>query len=320
MNERFPFPIPNGWFSVGFSHELKPGDVKPVRYFGRDLVLFRDEDGDPHLLDAFCPHLGAHLGHGGVVEGKEIVCPFHAWRFDGTGACTGIPYSKRVPRRAKLERFTLLEQNKMLLAWHHLENEPPLWKPPVFPECEPDNEDFSEFVYRQWTVKTCNQEMAENAVDTAHFMYLHGTAEMPVTSAKIINEHHMHATSTTRMTTKYGLVDGQIEVDMYGFGINTTRFTGLVETFLISSNTPIDHESCELRFSFTVKNFGTADITKGIGRAFIKEIARQLEQDIPVWENKVYLHKPVLCDGDGPIGLFRVWAENMYCADSLAAR
>lgn len=316
MSNRFPFPIPNGWFAVGFSHELGPGDVKPVRYFGRDLVLFRDGDGDAHLLDAFCPHLGAHLGHGGVVEGKEIVCPFHAWRFDGTGTCTKIPYANKVPKQAKLDKFPLIEQNGMLLAWHHLEGEPPSWEVPVFPECTSD--EFSEFYYRQWTVKTCNQEMAENAVDTAHFMYLHGTAEMPVTQAKIVNNHHMHATSTTKMSTKYGPVDGKIDVDMYGFGINTTRFTGLVETFLISSNSPVDENTCELRFSFTVKKFGTTDITKGIGRAFVKEISRQLEQDIPVWENKVYLRRPVLCDGDGPIGLFRVWAKNMYCQPAAA--
>ncbi|MFT4974875.1 MAG: 3-ketosteroid 9alpha-monooxygenase subunit A [Myxococcota bacterium] len=311
MSDRFPFPIPNGWFAVGFSNELAPGDVKPVRYFARDLVLFRDADGAAHLLDAFCPHLGAHLGHGGVVEGNEIVCPFHAWRFDGSGACTRIPYSDKIPRQAKLDPIPLVERNGMLLAWHHLEGAEPDWEVPEFTEC--DSEDFSETVQLQWTVRTCNQEMAENAVDTAHFMYLHGTAEMPVTSAKIVSSHRLHATSTTKMSTKYGPVDGKIDVEMYGFGLNTTRFTGIVETFLISSSSPIDEDSCELRFSFMVKKFGDTDITKGIGRAFVKEISRQLEQDIPVWENKVYLRRPVLCDGDGPIGLFRVWAKNMYC-------
>ena len=41
MSKRFPFPIPNGWFQVEWSHELKAGDVKPLKYFGKDLVLFR---------------------------------------------------------------------------------------------------------------------------------------------------------------------------------------------------------------------------------------------------------------------------------------
>ena len=114
------------------------------------------------------------------------------------------------------------------------------------------------------------------------------------------------------MATKHGPVPGQIDVYEYGFGINTTRFTGLVETFLMSSNTPIDENSCDLRFTFVVKKFGNNDITRGIGRAYVKEIARQLEQDIPVWENKVYLSRPVLVAEDGPIGLFRTWAKGQY--------
>ena len=46
---------------------------------------FRTEAGEVAVLDAFCPHMGAHLGHGGKVEGGGLVCPFHAWKFDGAG-------------------------------------------------------------------------------------------------------------------------------------------------------------------------------------------------------------------------------------------
>ena len=70
---------------------LPPGGVLSLRYFGRELVLFRTESGEPRVLDAFCPHLGAHLGHGGKVQGESIRCPFHGWCFDGRGACTAIP-------------------------------------------------------------------------------------------------------------------------------------------------------------------------------------------------------------------------------------
>jgi len=310
MSERFPFPIPNGWFQVEWSHELKAGEVKPVKYFGQELVLFRGEDGTAHLLDAFCPHLGANLGYGGKVEGNEIVCPFHAWRFDGSGACAGIPYAGKIPKQARLKKWTIVERNGMIMAWHHIGGEDPQWEVPTFTELS--SEDWSEPDHRSWTVGTCNQEMAENAVDTAHFCYLHGTAGMPKSEAKIIDKHTLHVVAQTVMSTKHGPVPGQIDVYEYGFGLNTTRFTGLVETFLVSSNTPIDEDSCDLRFTFMVKKFGNNDITRGIGRAYVKEIARQLEQDIPVWENKIYLQRPLLCDGDGPIGLFRIWAKGQY--------
>ena len=70
-------------------------------------------------------------------------------------------------------------------------------------------------------------------------------------------------------------------------------------------------QTCELFFAFTVRDIGKG-ITGGIGKAFIAEVSRQLEQDIPIWENKVYKNPPVLCDGDGPIGLFRRWAKQFY--------
>ena len=69
---RFPLPIPSGWFVLGYSDELAPGQVEAIHYFGRDLVLFRTEAGEAAVFDAFCPHLGAHLGHGGrAVECHE---------------------------------------------------------------------------------------------------------------------------------------------------------------------------------------------------------------------------------------------------------
>src|SRR5262249_44680373 len=69
MAPRFPFPrYPDGWFQVAYADELAPGDVVPLRYFGRDLVLYRTQDGAPHVLDAHCPHMGAHLGYGGSAD------------------------------------------------------------------------------------------------------------------------------------------------------------------------------------------------------------------------------------------------------------
>ncbi|HEY6458762.1 MAG TPA: Rieske 2Fe-2S domain-containing protein, partial [Polyangiaceae bacterium] len=116
---RFPFPrYPNGWFQVAYSDEVAPGAVVPLRYFGRDLVIFREERGDVHVLDAHCPHMGAHLGHGGTVKDGCVRCPFHAWRFDGTGQCVEVPYSARVPPRARVRPWHVREVNGLVLVWH----------------------------------------------------------------------------------------------------------------------------------------------------------------------------------------------------------
>ncbi|MGB5222378.1 MAG: Rieske 2Fe-2S domain-containing protein, partial [Polyangiales bacterium] len=57
--ELFP-GYPRGWFVIGVSKELKPRDVRPIKYFGREMVLYRSESGKAVVHDAFCPHLGAH--------------------------------------------------------------------------------------------------------------------------------------------------------------------------------------------------------------------------------------------------------------------
>ena len=43
-------PIPFGWYVVDYADELKAGEVKSVRYFGQDQVLFRTTKGEVSML------------------------------------------------------------------------------------------------------------------------------------------------------------------------------------------------------------------------------------------------------------------------------
>ena len=307
-------PFPNGWFQVAYSDELNTGDVLPLQYFGKHLVLWRDDNGVARVMDAFCPHLGAHLGYGGRVEDNCIRCPFHAWRFDGEGQCVEVPYADKIPPLAKLDTWHVHEGNGLIMVWHHIGGLPPQWGLPTISEYGTSG--WTDYTRRRWKVRSHNQEMGENAVDSAHFKYVHGTPEQPSTRADI-NGHIFIAKSPVNYTTPQGTVEGGIESTNYGFGFGTVRFTGLVETMLVSSVTPIDGEYMDVRFSFMVKKLGSADATAGVGKAFIAEIERQLGQDIPIWEHKVMKMRPVLCDGDGPIGVYRRWAKQFYSADPM---
>ena len=311
MDDRyFTPPIPNGWFQIAYSDEIKPGDVKPLKYFGKDLVIWRSEDGELAVLDAFCPHLGAHLGHGGTVKGSSIECPFHAWQFGTDGKCTAVPYAEHIPRKAKLPTWRVKEVANMVMCWHHANGEPPNFDiPDDIPEWS--NDEWTEVVQREWTIKTRNQEMAENAVDTAHFRYLHGTTNMPKSEASA-DGHILRVFSDAGMETPRGTVDGSIESLNYGFGLAVVRFTGIVDTLNVATQTPIDDDHVQLRFHFTVKKTGGAEMARGVGKAFVAEVSRQVEQDIPIWENKIQYERPLLCDGDGPIALFRKWCTQFY--------
>jgi hypothetical protein len=85
-----------------------------------------------------------------------------------------------------------------------------------------------------------------------------------------------------------------------------------VETLLVASVAPIDDEYVDVRFSFAVKKLPSGEATSTVGAAFIREIERQLGQDIPIWENKIYVNPPLIAEGDGPVGVFRRWCKQFY--------
>lgn len=310
---RFPLPrYPRGWFQVEYSDELAPGEVKPIKYFGKDLVLFRSESGKVSVLDAHCPHMGAHLGHGGKVEGENVICPFHSWKFNTEGELTDVPYAKRLPKseKSKVPCWPVKEVNGMIMVWHDVDKAPPAWDIPELVEY--DNSEWTPYLKRRWQIRTHNQEMCENTVDIAHFKYVHGMKIVPQPHTTRIEYPHIDMMTETIMDTPMGEVRGELEVNVHGFGFSTSRFTGIVETTVIASVAPIDDELVDVRFSFAVKKTHGADVARGVGKAFSSEIARQLEEDRPVWEHKKFIERPLLCDGDGPIAKFRKWCREFY--------
>lgn len=78
---------------------------KPVRCHGADYVLFRDEAGALNALVDQCAHRRAPLSLGRVHPGGVIECPYHGWRYNGSGACVAIPNlveGSRVPRNYRV--------------------------------------------------------------------------------------------------------------------------------------------------------------------------------------------------------------------------
>jgi phenylpropionate dioxygenase-like ring-hydroxylating dioxygenase large terminal subunit len=126
---------PNGWYGVLRSHELPKKKVLPLTVFDRQLVAFRGEDGVARVLHAFCPHLGAHLGHGGKVRGIELECPFHAWRFAGDGRCTHAPFAKRTPD-VGVRAWKVIERTGLVYVWIHALGAEPTYEPPAVPHFE----------------------------------------------------------------------------------------------------------------------------------------------------------------------------------------
>jgi phenylpropionate dioxygenase-like ring-hydroxylating dioxygenase large terminal subunit len=307
---RFPFPsTPTGWFVVAMSSELPKGGVSPLRYFGRELVLFRAESGEPRVLNAFCPHLGAHLGHGGRVERESIRCPFHGWCFDGKGTRTEVPLAIRRRPTPRIQSFPVVERNGMILVYFHVAGEPPAWDIPELPEHL--STQWTPFDMRRWRIRTHIQEMAENGFDVTHFRSLHKLHNQPEPDL-VFEGPHCRMQVRTVMETPFGVHDGDLAFQSLGFGIGLVRFSGLIDTLLVTAITPIDDEFVDARFFYKVKKLPDESATRQVGQGFIDELARQVDEDIRIWENKAYLERPVFSEEDGPIAAFRRWARQFY--------
>ncbi|HNB94028.1 MAG TPA: Rieske 2Fe-2S domain-containing protein [Microthrixaceae bacterium] len=311
MLVRSPFPIPFGWFQVAWSTDLAPGEIQPIEYFDRKMVLWRDGDGAAHVSDAFCPHLGAHFGYGGHVNGNDIVCPFHGWRFDCDGRNTLIPYSERTNKKACVKPYPVREVNGLIMAWYHPEEAEPTWEIPVVPEFN-DPENFTAIETREYLIGAPWQDLAENGVDAAHFRYVHHTEEVPELESYETDGPLSKMRSIQKFPTPRGVVDGRIDADSFGPGFSVIRFSGIVDTYLMGCNTPLTRNSCFMRFTFTVRKLGDDALSSTVGEAFVAEIDKQVQEDRPIWQNKAYAARPALADSDGPFTKFRKWASQFY--------
>ncbi|MCY4198731.1 MAG: Rieske 2Fe-2S domain-containing protein [Gammaproteobacteria bacterium] len=313
-------PIPFGWFPVAYSKELEVGDVKPISLFDDHQVLFRTESGEAKFLEAFCPHLGAHLGHGGEVVGEHIACPFHAWQLDGEGVVKDIPYAKAIPPKARgracLHSYPVQERNQMIFAWYHPRRIAPTFDLEDIPEFS--DPDWSELETYEWEVNSPIQEMGENAVDIAHFVYVHSAKHMPNAKIELAGQKRI-----TEMVTKMTKIDDQGNIDMekteeshmiscnWGPGVSSQVFDRAFKTVLMGTMAPITASRMKLRFAFT-KPRDLKPPFDVLTNALITEIVRQVGHDMVIWENKTYRDTPILCDGDGPIAKYRRWFSQFY--------
>jgi phenylpropionate dioxygenase-like ring-hydroxylating dioxygenase large terminal subunit len=79
------------WQPVALAEELPAGGA-PVRVaiLGEELVLFRDDAGNPGLLGLHCSHRGTDLSYGRIEDGG-LRCLYHGWLYDVCGRILQMP-------------------------------------------------------------------------------------------------------------------------------------------------------------------------------------------------------------------------------------
>lgn len=160
--------VPEGWYWLMRSDEVKQGKAYPAKFLNIDLVLYRGEDAQVRAFDAHCPHMGAHLCDG-FVEGNSIRCPFHYWKYDEHGKCSEIPAQKDISNMPELKSHKVREAYGLVWLWTGHEDDTE--QVPVIPELVGlplDSKLGSNFV------KNCHPNVVMiNAIDIQHFRSVH---------------------------------------------------------------------------------------------------------------------------------------------------
>ncbi|SON62868.1 3-ketosteroid-9-alpha-monooxygenase, oxygenase component [Mycobacterium simulans] len=316
-----------GWFMIGWSPEFPIGEVRPLRYFGEDLVAYRTESGEVQVLEAHCKHLGAHIGHGGKVVGDCVQCPFHGWRWGPDGTNRYIPYQPDRPNRAlRLRVFPVMEQYGCVFAWHHPHGKEPQWQMPdifgKFPQFETDPaayyRAYPEFSRRAEREPVHPQIVAENAPDSAHFEYVHHATVTPrVLDWKIVDhEWQFVAGWPDANSDKPEDLALRFHSHLFGLGGAISVFEGAQNHRLIFTCTPVDDECSDLFYSIWWPRTpgDTADVPEGKLREIIeKQFLSTVFDDLEIWRYQRYVERPPLSkvDAKGYMAL-RKWATQFY--------
>lgn len=330
-----------GWYMLGYSESIKKKQVKTIRAFGKEIVLFRGENNKVSAVAPHCPHLGAHLGHGGKVIKNSIRCPFHFWRFDSKGKCIEIPYSDKIPNRACVKSYQVIEKNNNIYLFYSKEQEKKREEKEIKPAATkkkpllltmhslPDLE--KEFnvslkkdkpVKKYWQLQANMLDIMENSLDNAHFDYVH---KLDIPTTNLISSHHqIPFIIEQNYGAKFMGLKPKLTLYLYSPSVSIVKVNLGDNIIIIDAGVLIvDEKTIKHYMKFYPlyeKNIGflRKSFAKIISHFVIRESKRQYGEDLPIWENKVHLEQPMLCNDDGQISKIRRWYKLFYSNKELA--
>ena len=313
---------PTGWFQVAWSDEIGSGEVHRMTYFGREMIAWRTRSGVLTVMDAYCEHLGAHLGHGGHVEGEVIECAFHGWQWNTEGRNVCIPYQDRPNRGRRIRTYPVTERNASVYIWHDVEGRPPYFEAPdIFADFGDQTEqDYypQQRLFRS-SLEMHPQYVLENGVDFAHFKYVHKTPIVPKFTRHDFDEPWSYVDFTITFEGDDGQniedINSGVEAINGGLGIAVTKSWGMIDNRTISAVTPVDESTSDVRFMVYIGRTPGRDDQRTADKAqmFGEEVIRQFAQDIDIWRYQRYSDPPALANAEYEgFTAIRKWAAQFY--------
>ena len=190
------------WYPVGLAAELGSGAVIGRDFLGTRVVLYRDPAGRPIVQSAWCPHLGADLAVGQVVDGR-LRCAYHHWSFDGEGACAHIPSGDKIPPGAKTFTYPSAEAWGLIWAFNGRE---PLFPMPRIPGA--DEHDLLFEAHRRGERATEPWVAVSNGVDFQHLRTLHGLPQVAIPEAIEVEDYAISYSVGSTGFAQHGRITG----------------------------------------------------------------------------------------------------------------
>lgn len=323
LSTDLPWTALSGWFQVGWGEVLTADEVTRLRYFGCDLVAWRDEEGAPVVADAYCPHMGAHLGFGGSVIDGCVRCPLHGWTWGSDGCNVAIPFSQATSDR-RLRLWPTEEFRGALFVWHD-----PLGRSPwynlldelSFSGATQDTNamiqgGFPNAAHLYPSVSIHPLIAIEDRVDVDHFAGPHATVPPELLSLELRKHSFSSVVTLAGEGEKIGT---RIESLAIGIGVSwlSIEFASQTTDIMLSVTPVAEGESDILHTVWCRSEPATANAAELELRSVVSMMRQELEQDLVVWAHLKYSREipEEHFQSAASLKAVRAWAQRFFPAE-----
>lgn len=164
------------WNPLMLARDLPDGKIIGKDFLGTRVIVYRGADGAPVVQSAYCPHVGADLSVGELIDGK-VRCAYHHWKFASDGKCVEIPGQQHIPRVARIYNYPTAERWGLIWAFNGPEA---LFDLPEMPNIAEEDLFFETHHHGLRNVE--GWISSSNLVDFQHLSTVHGIPDPNPTS------------------------------------------------------------------------------------------------------------------------------------------
>lgn len=164
--------IKNCWYVAAWDKDVRAEGLLARTITNVPLVFWRDGQGKVVALRDRCCHRAAPLSMG-IREGEHLRCRYHGLVFDRDGKCVSSPTQDRIPQRARVQAYPVVERHRWIWVWMGDPDRADASLIPATPWLDhPDWRSIADYLHYD----TNYLLITDNLLDFSHLPYLHPTS------------------------------------------------------------------------------------------------------------------------------------------------